>query len=242
MKRLRLFAGPNGSGKSTLFNQLKSSQSIHTDIYINADRFEKLLKEKGEFNFNAYRISVSQQDFSKHILASSLLSKIGGESILDSITIESGILRSKLQTNQLNSYLASFISAYLSQRLIETGQSFSFETVMSHNSKLKLIELAKKEKYKTYLYFIATKSFELNIERVALRVKQGGHNVDKTKIKERFDRSLRLLQPAIQLCDRSYVIDNTNEFELILEIENGKKIKYQAAKIPEWVSQNLQLV
>ncbi len=241
MKRLRIFAGPNGSGKSTLFEGLKKSGEIHTDYYLSADRFEKTLREKGEFSFNAYGISVSDDEFKLHIINSSLLSKIGGSDILKFITIEGGILKLALKEDAVNSYIASFVTSFLAEKLIKLGKSFSFETVMSHRSKLDLIRTAKQEGYRTYLYFLATESYKLNIERVQLRVQQGGHDVDNTKVKERFFRSLELMKEAVGLCNRSYVIDNTYSFNLIYEIENGSKVLRKADKIPLWVSENINL-
>ena len=70
--KFRLFAGPNGSGKTSLFEHLKKGEFIHTDLYINADRYERELKENLSFNFNAYRVKVSQEDFLMHIKASTL--------------------------------------------------------------------------------------------------------------------------------------------------------------------------
>lgn len=135
MKRLRIFAGPNGSGKSTLFEGLKKSGEIHTDYYLSADRFEKTLREKGEFSFNAYGISVSGEEFKKHVANSTLLNKIGGTDILKSITIDSGILKLSLKEEAINSYIASFVTSFLAEKLIKLGKSFSFETVMPHQSK-----------------------------------------------------------------------------------------------------------
>lgn len=241
MKRLRIFAGPNGSGKSTLFEGLKKSGEIHTDYYLSADRFEKTLREKGEFSFNAYGISVSGEEFKKHVANSTLLNKIGGTDILKSITIDSGILKLSLKEEAINSYIASFVTSFLAEKLIKLGKSFSFETVMSHQSKLDLIRAAKQQGYRTYLYFIATESYKLNIERVQLRVQQGGHNVDNTKVKERFFRSLELMKQAVSVCDRSYIIDNTYSFNLVYEIEKGSKVLKKSDKIPLWVSENISL-
>jgi predicted ABC-type ATPase len=104
-----------------------------------------------------------------------------------------------------------------------------------------LIRAAKQQGYRTYLYFIATESYKLNIERVQLRVQQGGHNVDNTKVKERFFRSLELMKQAVSVCDRSYIIDNTYSFNLVYEIEKGSKVLKKSDKIPLWVSENISL-
>jgi len=70
--KFRLFAGPNGSGKTSLFDYLKKNGFIYTELYINADRFEREMKENLRFNFNAYRVKVSQEEFLDHIKASTL--------------------------------------------------------------------------------------------------------------------------------------------------------------------------
>jgi predicted ABC-type ATPase len=134
--KFRLFAGPNGSGKTSLFDYLKNGDFIHTDLYINADRYERELKENLNFNFNAYRVKVSQEDFLNHIKASTLYTeKIRDKSFIRQITVNAAILRFNLSKNEINSYHASFVTSYLVEKLIETSQSFSYETVMSHKSK-----------------------------------------------------------------------------------------------------------
>jgi predicted ABC-type ATPase len=59
--RFRLFAGPNGSGKTFFFNHLKRSGYINTEIYVSADKIEAVLRERHAFNFNAYRVKVSER-------------------------------------------------------------------------------------------------------------------------------------------------------------------------------------
>ncbi|HKO81524.1 MAG TPA: hypothetical protein VJU78_14065, partial [Chitinophagaceae bacterium] len=73
-----------------------------------------------------------------------------------------------VKKKQINSYHASFIATYLVNKLLLTGQSFCFETVMSHISKVQLLAEAKQAGYKTYLYFVFTDNVELNIARVKL--------------------------------------------------------------------------
>ncbi|MBS4029137.1 MAG: zeta toxin family protein, partial [Ignavibacteriales bacterium] len=183
--RFRMFAGPNGSGKTYLFNFLKSQSYIHTEIYVNADEIERKLSESMQFHFNAYRVKVSDKDFKTHIQQSGILKKIHDKSFLEKIHVESGVLKITMKKSELNSYIASFIASYLSEKLIESGQSFCYETVLSHPSKLKLLEQANVKGYKTYLYFVFTDDWRLNIERVKLRVQEGGHNVDDKKIEQR---------------------------------------------------------
>ncbi len=229
-----MFAGPNGSGKTHLFNFLRSQSYIHTEIYVNADEIEQKLSESLKFHFNAYRVKVSDEDFKKHIRQSGILKKIRDKSFLEKINIHSGVLKMNIRKGELNSYIASFIASYLSEKLIESKQSFCYETVLSHPSKLKLLEHARKNGYKTYLYFVFTNDWHLNIERVKLRVKQGGHNVDDKKIEQRYFRSLKLFSKAAKASFSSYLIDNSTNFETMSEVRDGKNI-YTAPNYPKWL-------
>lgn len=216
--KFRLFAGPNGSGKTSLFNHLKKNSFIHTELYINADRFERELKENLHFNFNAYRVKVSQEEFIEHVKASSLYyEKIKDENFLKQITIKAGILNFDLPKHGINSYHASFVASYLVEKLLETNQSFSFETVMSHISKVKLLDLAKSKGYKTYLYFVYTDNPELNILRVQLRAKMGLHNVNPEIIRSRYKRSFKLLPEALKVAEVAYIINNSDDFIVVTE-------------------------
>ena len=61
-----------------------------------------------------------------------------------------------------------------------SGKStFSFETVMSHHSKVSFLKEVKQAGFKTYLYFICTQDPEINQKRVLNRVSKGGHSVDE---------------------------------------------------------------
>lgn len=232
--RFRLFAGPNGSGKSTLFNKLRAEGAIHTEFYINADSIEKKIKENGNFNFNAYGIKVSNKEFLTSIEKSGLYERSVAD--VSKLEIKRGVLEIKLNPHEINSYLSSFVAAYLTEKLIQNKISFCFETVMSHQSKIEIIKKAKKAGYKTYLYFVTTQNAELNKARVSMRVLQGGHAVDKQKITERYIRSLSLLPQAIGLVDKGYVIDNTESFKLLCETSHGKATNI-ANDYPQWLTQ-----
>jgi replicative DNA helicase len=92
---------------------------------------------------------------------------------------------------------------------IRASRSFSFETVMSHPSKIDILVRAKEAGYTVFLYFVGTDDPQTNIERVALRVAQGGHAVPDDKVLSRWRRTMALLQRAIRSSDHSYVFDNS---------------------------------
>ena len=232
--RFRMFAGPNGSGKTRLYKFLRIQSFITTEVYINADEIEKKLSETLQFHFNAYHIKVSDREFKDHIRQSGILKKIKDQSFLEKICIQGGVLHLRIKKKEVNSYIASFLASFLAEKLIDIGQSFCFETVLSHPSKLKLIEHARRKGFKTYLYFVFTDDWRLNIERIKLRVKLGGHAVDEKKIEKRYFRSMNLFPKAAALASNVYLIDNSINFELIAEIFNRKIISI-SSNYPDWL-------
>jgi predicted ABC-type ATPase len=222
--KFRLFAGPNGSGKTSLFEYLKNNGFIHTELYINADRFERELKKNRHFNFNAYRVKVSQEEFLEHVKTSTLFEKIKDSGFLNHLTIHAGILNLNLPEKKINSYHASFVASYLVEQLLNTKQSFCFETVMSHKSKVNLLDIAKSKGYKTYLYFVYTDDPELNVTRVKLRAKMGLHDVSPDLIRSRYDRTFQLMPQALEASDVAYVINNSENFNIVAEKHNNSLV------------------
>jgi replicative DNA helicase len=92
---------------------------------------------------------------------------------------------------------------------IRERRSFSFETVMSHRSKLDLLVRAKEAGFFVQLFFVGTDDPRTNVERVALRVAQGGHSVPDDRIIARWVRTMSNLPDAIRLVDQTFVFDNS---------------------------------
>ena len=85
---------------------------------------------------------------------------------------------------------------------ILNGETFCFETVFSHESKLELIKKAKSNGYQVLLVFIHLDNPERNIARVFQRVENGGHNVPHDRIKNRIPRAVENLKKAIPFADK----------------------------------------
>lgn len=90
-----------------------------------------------------------------------------------------------------------------------SGKSFSFETVMSHESKVQFMLRAKAAGFTTQLYFVATGDPNLNVGRVRTRVASGGHDVPEDRIVARYHRTIALLPQAMLASDRAVVFDNS---------------------------------
>jgi predicted ABC-type ATPase len=127
---------------------------------------------------------------------------------------------------------------------LKSRRSFTFETVMSHRSKVEVLAKARQAGYRTYLYFVATEDPDINISRVRNRVKLGGHPVPEDRIKDRFHRSLDLLMDAIRLTNRAYIFDNSSydvecRHAWIAEITDGRDIELKSEQIPVWFERSV---
>lgn len=89
-----------------------------------------------------------------------------------------------------HSYDAAPLAEMERLRLLEQGQSFCYETVFSHVSKVYFLGLAKALGYQIILVFIHLEQSNLNQARVSQRVSEGGHFVPVDKIESRIPRTL----------------------------------------------------
>jgi predicted ABC-type ATPase len=130
------------------------------------------------------------------------------------------------------------IAQFLCEQLISEKRKFSFETVFSHGSKLEMMRAASAAGFKVYLYFIATNDPLINVERVAIRVGEGGHDVPKEKILKRYDLSLAQLPEALHLAYHAFLFDNSKEqavmFGEMKVVAAGRAWYWNAAAIPDW--------
>ncbi|MEN5143673.1 MULTISPECIES: zeta toxin family protein [Pseudomonas] len=135
----------------------------------------------------------------------------------------------------VNSYHAAVIADLIRHQLLERRISFTFETVMSSSEKVRFMEAAQQMGYRTYLYFVATDSPQINILRVANRVDDGGHDVPRDKITQRYARTLSLLPEAISAANRAYIFDNSGDESVFLaEITDGATLEFHQDDMPDW--------
>lgn len=139
---------------------------------------------------------------------------------------------------------AQRVADFRRHHCIATKQSFSFETVMSHPSKVEILVRAKAAGFFIQLYFVGIDDPRTNVDRVALRVAQGGHDVPADRIIARWHRTMVLLADAVRTADRALVFDNSESGpllkapRLVAEIETSQQAGFvdrQFAPIPEWV-------
>ncbi len=94
--------------------------------------------------------------------------------------------------------------------LASKGESFAFETTLSGRAFLNNIRTWQQRGYHIKLFFLRLPDVEMAIERVAQRVKQGGHNVPEEVIRRRFDAGLKNFESSYKSAVDSWVLfDNS---------------------------------
>lgn len=234
-KRVRIFAGPNGSGKSTLFEAFQSEYKEKTGYFVNADLIEKKLLDSSLLDLKILGLVATQADlenFKKLPNSQTLIVKAK----TDEHEIDVHIKENCIVDNSIgsHSYEGSFIASFIRHLLVEQHKSFSFESVMSHPSKVDEIKEMVALGYKPYLYFVCIDKPEVNLSRISNRVSHGGHDVPHTKVLERYARTLELLPSLLPFCYRTYLFDNSGKKnQLIAECYKGD-LELKTSNPPQW--------
>lgn len=224
-KRVRIFAGPNGSGKSTLKDIVE--EYVYLGIYVNADDILRSMRESSRLNFSEFGLVVDEKEFEAEY------EKWPIQTNRDLWTYENNGITVK-DKNQIEDYFVSFLADYIRNALLLVSKRFSFETVMSHPSKLDFMRRARSAGFKVYLYFVSLPDPELNVYRVQARVSKGGHDVDPEKIVSRYYRTMNYLYDAIRLADSVFLFDNkSSKPQLFAKKENGE-LKVEGTYVPQW--------
>ncbi len=97
----------------------------------------------------------------------------------------------------------------LRERMIEQRKDFTFETVLSTDRNLLLLQKAKDQGYFIRGIYVLTANADINVARVNAREALGGHGVPEEKIRQRYERALKLIPPLVEICDVLHLYDNT---------------------------------
>lgn len=121
--------------------------------------------------------------------------------------------------------------------LIEGDKSFSIETTLSTRSYNKLIEKAHSRGFKVQLLFFWLPTPEHAIERVAQRVREGGHNIPIDVIRRRYKAGIgNLFNIYMSIVDSWMLIENHSNPRVILAtghdnvIDVNNEVLYNAIK------------
>jgi predicted ABC-type ATPase len=109
--------------------------------------------------------------------------------------------------------------------LAKRQQTFSLETTLAARSLAAWNQEQQEEKgYRFRLVYVWLRSPDLNVQRVAVRVRQGGHHIAEETIRRRYFRSIRnLFELYLPLADSWVIYDNSLINEPVEVAVGGRK-------------------
>lgn len=117
-------------------------------------------------------------------------------------------------------------------RLVETEESFAFETTCAGKTNLKLLERCRQNGWRVSLFYLWLPSPEMAEARVARRVREGGHNIPVEVTRRRYFAGIRNIRDLyLPLADTAAIYDNSGQRRiLIAEKESGLQLRVHDAE------------
>lgn len=117
------------------------------------------------------------------------------------------------------------------------------ETTLAGNTYLNLMRDVKQRGWAVYLIYIGIADPNLYVLRVSDRVNLGGHDVPRSDILRRYERSLNNLVKAAEIVDRLSLYDNSTSagHQLVATRDRERTVIYMQ-ELPGWIDRaNLNL-
>lgn len=125
----------------------------------------------------------------------------------------------------------------IARECIRNKWDFTVETTLAGGNVIRQMRDAKEQGFAIIMFYVGLGDVRLNIERVALRVKNGGHHIETEDIVRRKVTSMNNLLSHLDLIDQLIIVDNSKaDGEFILEADNSG-IKYYLNELPEWTQE-----
>lgn len=136
--------------------------------------------------------------------------------------------------NEADQVKAGRMAIKLRKDCIDKGISFNQETTLTGNSIIKLIDQVKEKGYEVHLFYVGVNSPEIAKERIAGRVKKGGHDIPSETVEKRYYESIENLRIILPKVDLAEVYDNSKFYTLAIT-KNEEIIRLQTRELPEWL-------
>lgn len=103
--------------------------------------------------------------------------------------------------------------------LLESGVDFAFETTLSTRSYVNTVKRAQEKGYFVTVLYFWLNTPDLAVERVRIRVKEGGHNIPEETIRRRYELGIsNMFNLYIPVADYWMFIDNSKSpFEILAD-------------------------
>ena len=131
---------------------------------------------------------------------------------------------------ELDAYDGARAADVVRRALLAKGESFIFETVFSdpRGDKIGFLHECVARGHHVVVIFIEIPNVETSIQRVSMRVAQGGHDIPDKKLEARFPRTRANLEQAIATLPCVLVFDNatlSHPYRLRDVFVGGEKIE-----------------
>jgi len=104
------------------------------------------------------------------------------------------------------------------ERLSRMRADFAFESTLSGRGYAQRLQMLKRTGYEIEIVYLRLESVDLALQRVAARVRQGGHNVPPADVRRRFERGWQNFSEVYRpLADTWAVYDNSSGVPRLLE-------------------------
>lgn len=121
------------------------------------------------------------------------------------------------------------------ERLARQRRDFAIETTLATRSLADRIVQWRRDGYRVHLVFLCLPSADLAVQRVAFRVRSGGHSVPESTIRRRFTAGLRnLFRIYIPIVDTWRVYDNSLGADPVLIASGVKDGPVKIAEPDAW--------
>jgi predicted ABC-type ATPase len=121
------------------------------------------------------------------------------------------------------------------QELTDAGKSFAFESTLSSRTFALFLSKLKKRGYHVDLCYVWLNSVEVALQRVALRVRMGGHHIPPDVLARRYERSVQNFRNMyLPLADKWSVFDNSESANLHMIAEGATGISETIFEEASW--------
>lgn len=117
-------------------------------------------------------------------------------------------------------------------RLFERRADFEWESTLSGLANLKRLQTARQLGYRTEIIYLQLESPQLALNRIAARVRQGGHHVPRIDVLRRFSRSwANFGARGRSLADAWVVYDNSSRLPKLVESGSARAMSENRGRI-----------
>ena len=135
---------------------------------------------------------------------------------------------------------ASRMAIGLIDDLISARRSFSLETTLAGRTHLRTIASARDAGLEVAILYFVVSRVETSLERIARRVRQGGHDVPEPEVRRRFVRSLEQFGTYAAQADLWSVFDANAEPVIVAEGRRGCiAMRGDTSRLPERLATTL---